>query len=145
MSLWTLRKKIKAWTSIFPSANNNSSFKTRDMSSKTAPYPCALSSTYTLASTSTFPCGYWLCWHHCTRWKAGQAPHSKNSVSSSFHLTKEQFLRSIVFNHTEIPWKNTTVGCLWEGRRATLSTVSELRANNPANEMFGGLDQKPTD
>lgn len=92
-----MQKKIKAGTSIFLSANNNPSLKTGHMSSETAPYPCALSSTYTLASTSTFPCGSWLCRHNGTLWKAGQGatqqklspvllPFHKGSVSKVHSL-----------------------------------------------------------
>lgn len=146
MSLWTMQKKFRARTSIFPAVNNNPRFKTRDASSRAAPHPCALSSLQDLAATSLSRCGYQRCWHHSTWRKAVQVPYSKKLSPVLLSFPKGTISKVQSFQSQEdITKKHSWQVPLGEGRRrAVLSTASELRADNLANEKFGRLDLKPT-
>lgn len=152
MSLWTTQKKIKAWTSIFPPANNNPSFKTGDRSSKTGPYPCV----------SSHPPPV------CTPWPPPpRPPAATSSAGIPAHPGKLVGCHTakfgpapLLFHQGTIPnvhsfqsrrdaTKNHSCGVPRGGGgrvwRVMLSMVSNLRANNPVNEKFGGWGLKPID
>lgn len=130
------RKKTKAWTSIFSSANNNPSFKT-GMHLQGLHHTRVLSPMCTPWPPSPCPSAAAVLTQQHTVERSGTLQQKLAPVLPSCHEGTISRVRSTM--------KNTAVGCLLEGQKAVLSMVSEFRANKPPNEIYGGLDLKPTD